>query len=201
MLKVKKIYSSDVVNEPYPFEDEFISSHPKCYVNGRRGESLSAIVIHYAVARNLKWLVNYFAKDIYNKDKRTASTHYCVDVDGSTVMMTKFSDTAFTVGDGGRKNYLKGYSIDNLQGGWWVQPGSGELTNKVNEISVSFETCLYPQDKVTDKIYESISNRCKYIIRNTNDTRIWRIVGHEHMVPDRKIDPGPQWDWKRFYVQ
>ena len=32
---------------------------------------------------------------------------------------------------------------------------------------------------------------------SAND-RAWHVVGHQHIAPDRKTDPGPYFDWQRF---
>ena len=181
----------------YPFDDEFVDSIK--YAKGRKIEP-SMLVVHFAVARSLPWLVQYFHEDIWKKDKRTASTHYCVGADGKVVGMVNFADTAWTVGNGSRDQKLQKSSYGNMKYGWWYDH-KGNITSLVNDMSINFETCLYPQDPVPDAIYQSIADRCRYHIKTMKEMRVWRICGHEHMCPDAKTDPGVQWDWEKFFVK
>jgi N-acetylmuramoyl-L-alanine amidase len=65
-----------------------------------------------------------------------------------------------------------------------------EIVNRGNELSPDFQD--YPKEQV-DAVVELV----KWIVKR-HDIRPERIVGHSDIAPQRKIDPGPRFPWKRL---
>jgi|GEM_PF-4571022 len=63
-----------------------------------------------------------------------------------------------------------------------------------NGCSIGYELCGTFDSGFTEEQYDSL---CTLLIRDVEATRIDSIVGHEHIAPGRKIDPGPNFDWDR----
>lgn len=167
----------------------------------RKGKTPQGLCIHYAVARNLDWLVNYFAGPVWTNDRRWASSHFCIGSDGKIIQMVEIEKTAFTVGDGRKHNSRAGLNYENMHGGWWIDTGNnGNYTNLVNETTINIEMCIYPQDTVTDELYRSISDIYHWLCRNYSTFSWWNIAGHEHYACNRKVDPGVKFDWKKLLV-
>lgn len=199
----------DVLYESH-FNDPYYASK---YFGHQRRIPLSILVVHYAVWKptpgsdaSIRSLASYF-----QSPSSTVSTSLLADVEGRCIRMLSLDHTPYTNGTGKLKNPYKEndrYSRDNLYGGWWLDH-QGELSPYVNDMAFTVETCLWGDEAVdeewwstpTDAMYQVIAQRFLFILKHTPHTRIWRIMGHEHLAPDRKIDPGDRWDWERFFQE
>lgn len=65
----------------------------------------------------------------------------------------------------------------------------------VNAFSIGIELIGVEGAPFTNDQYESLALLCREIVSRHP---IADIVGHEHIAPGRKTDPGPLFDWKLF---
>jgi N-acetyl-anhydromuramyl-L-alanine amidase AmpD len=81
--------------------------------------------------------------------------------------------------------------------------GASELDGEkdVNQFSVGIELLATHTSGFTDKQYDSVIKLCKDIKKDYNITDN-RFRGHEHIcIPlGRKLDPGPEFQWDRFFA-
>lgn len=54
------------------------------------------------------------------------------------------------------------------------------------------------EEYFTDRQYDSITARIGSHVSRFHAMRPENIVGHEHVSPGRKVDPGPEFDWQRL---
>lgn len=74
-------------------------------------------------------------------------------------------------------------------------PFRNDRRSGVNRFSIGIELIGTPTGAFTTSQYKSLVRLVLEILRRH---RITSVVGHEHIAPGRKIDPGPAFDWKRF---
>jgi len=63
-----------------------------------------------------------------------------------------------------------------------------------NGYSIGYEICGTYESGFTEEQYDSLR---QLLLKDVESTAIDSIVGHEHIAPGRKIDPGPNFDWDR----
>ena len=68
-----------------------------------------------------------------------------------------------------------------------------------NDFSVGIELEGTDEMPYTDSQYERLVRLVAALRRTYASLRDADIVGHEHIAPGRKTDPGPAFDWKRFF--
>ena len=149
-----------------------------------RHKPASLFVIHFGAFTSYKALVNYFK---YNPDKRYADSTWCVGQDGEWTQMVRTEDTPWTNG-----SWLGKWTDEN-----------GKLTPYINSIALTVETSNNVVNNYfvyTEEQYKILAWMFKWTLSNFEHTKAWRICGHEHMVPNYKVDPGPLFDWEMFLV-
>jgi AmpD protein len=52
----------------------------------------------------------------------------------------------------------------------------------------------------TDKQYEILINVTQEIMKRFPMINKKRIIGHSEIAPDRKTDPGPNFEWERYIL-
>jgi hypothetical protein len=68
-----------------------------------------------------------------------------------------------------------------------------------NSFSIGIEISnMGPPEPFTDFQYEAAAQLAREIMVRHPRITLDRIVGHQHISPRRKVDPGPLWDWDRF---
>ena len=155
------------------------------------------IVLHFtagaSASSSAAWLRNPNSK---------ASAHFVVGKEGEVYQVVKTSDRAWHAGSSvwldraGANNYTIGIEIDN-PGPLTVGSDGGLKT--VYGTSYDGETVFDPTGKrrystYTKKQMMAVAELCSKLC---NELRIdpLMIVGHEHVAPRRKVDPGPAFDW------
>ena len=67
-----------------------------------------------------------------------------------------------------------------------------------NDYSIGVELEGTDEDCFTDSQYATLIDITNVLIREYPKITEDRIVGHSDIAPDRKTDPGPCFDWRRF---
>ena len=78
---------------------------------------------------------------------------------------------------------------------WHAGESSFNDRDNCNNFSIGIELEGTVQQEFTDKQYEVIN---PVILKLKEEYKINHVVGHSDIAPDRKIDPGPYFDWERL---
>lgn len=169
-----------------------------------RGAEISAIVIHYTSGETLDGAVSWF-----KNPKASASAHYIIDTNGSVVQMVADAHKAWHAGVSeldGVKNVNK-FSIGIELVNW------GELRKKKNEFFAWPENYSRPYNetklgkpKLADGKWwapypDKQINACIELVaglRDMYEVASERVVGHCHVAPGRKFDPGPLFPFEQL---
>ncbi len=68
-----------------------------------------------------------------------------------------------------------------------------------NDYAVGIEMVGDEAQPFTAAQYRETARLCRVLMQAYPDITPDRIVGHADVAPDRKWDPGCQWDWERFH--
>lgn len=164
---------------------EFVQA--KHYRKGRKSE-VSALVIHYFSVLSVnkddpfnfplikEWLVN----GVPDKDNVIkVSTHYFIGREGEVVQFVNEKDTAWHAG------------VSNLRG--------KAVNDSCNDFSIGIELAGGQWVPFTDKQYGALISLTKGIVKRNPKIVKGTIVGHEEIAYGRKVDPGQQFDWVRYF--
>lgn len=170
------------------FSPNISSGSPK---NGWEG-----IVVHFtagaSAASSAAWLANPASK---------ASAHFVVGKEGEVYQVVETSNRAWHAGSSvwldrsGANNYTIGIEVDN----------PGPLTRDTAGLKTVYGAD-YKGDHVVDPIggrlyasyteaqLQAVVELCSKLCNELHIDPLM-IVGHEHVAPRRKVDPGPAFDW------
>ena len=70
-----------------------------------------------------------------------------------------------------------------------------------NDFSIGIELEGTDTEAFTDQQYAQLADATTAIIEAYPGITVERITGHSNIAPERKTDPGPAFDWKRFLNQ
>jgi len=68
-----------------------------------------------------------------------------------------------------------------------------------NDYAIGIEMIGDEQRPFTHAQYTETARLCRILMQRYPQINAERIVGHQDIAPNRKWDPGKQWDWSRFY--
>jgi len=68
-----------------------------------------------------------------------------------------------------------------------------------NDFSIGIEMIGDEVHPFTDKQYRETARLCRVLMEVCSGINSERIVGHADIAPERKWDPGKQWDWEHFH--
>jgi len=178
----------------------------KNYSKGRSAP-VSCIVFHYTAGNTLESAINGL-----NANK--ASSHYIIDTDGTIIQTVNESDRAWHAGDStwNGTSYVNSFSIgieivnfgygaadeSGLYRNYTLTSGTGttmlmkETTNlePVKPLDHRPETSTYSWAKFP-YVQAASAFLLAYDIASRHSIGIESIIGHEHISPGRKLDPGP----------
>lgn len=103
------------------------------------------------------------------------SAHLFIDRDGAITQYVNFNDRAWHAG----QSSFKGCA-------------------NCNDYSIGIELEGCDEDRYTDPQYRSLSQTIRSIRAAHPGITKDRIVGHEHIAPGRKTDPGQYFDWVKL---
>jgi len=81
---------------------------------------------------------------------------------------------------------------------WHAGKSSWEGRSNCNDYSIGIEIIGDENQPFTLKQYRETARLCCVLMDKLPSISINRIVGHSNIAPDRKWDPGRQWDWDHF---
>jgi N-acetyl-anhydromuramyl-L-alanine amidase AmpD len=164
-----------------------------CYP-GRELENPEAIVIHFFSAINVKpekWDDPETCWELFRElnlaggdrgivlpkssgSRGFASAHYMIGRDGKVYKLLADNLVAYHAGES-EWNGRKG----------------------LNEWSIGIELIGHITSDYTEEQYQALQLLCAQLM-SKHGIKVENIIGHEHVSPGRKIDPGPLFDWDRL---
>lgn len=84
------------------------------------------------------------------------------------------------------------------QQAWHAGVSSFNGRERCNEFSIGIELEGLDTDTYTDPQYETLAKVTRALQKAYPKITMSNIVGHEHIAPERKLDPGPHFDWARY---
>ena len=85
------------------------------------------------------------------------------------------------------------------QRAWHAGVSSWDGRDGCNDYALGIEMIGDEQRPFTDAQYRETARLCRYLMRRYPHIHRQRIVGHQDVAPNRKWDPGVQWDWVHFH--
>ncbi len=85
------------------------------------------------------------------------------------------------------------------QRAWHAGLSSWQGREQCNDYAIGIEMIGDEQRPFTDAQYRETATLCRQLMYRYPNICRERIVGHQDIAPNRKWDPGKQWDWSRFY--
>jgi len=82
---------------------------------------------------------------------------------------------------------------------WHAGESSWLGKDNCNDYSVGIEIIGDEVQPFTPAQYRETARLCRLLMRKFPSISRDRIVGHSHVAPGRKWDPGCQWNWQKFY--
>lgn len=172
---------------------------PSPHQSDRKGESISAIIMHYTAGGSQSSVVGWFR----NPDAQVSS-HYVVGRDGNVIQMVPLDRSAWHAGKSvlGGKSGVNAFSVGIEICNW------GKL-RKVDGKFVTYNGRKYegPEpfqspdgqywEPFTDAQYAALLKLCDYLI---DEYQITHITGHSDIATPkgRKQDPGDAFDWQKI---
>ncbi len=81
---------------------------------------------------------------------------------------------------------------------WHAGKSCFQGRDSCNDFSIGIELEGADTIPYTDRQYQSLVELSNTIMEEYPAIDKDRIIGHEHIAPDRKTDPGPAFDWHHF---
>ncbi len=157
-------------------------SYPSPNFNERPSDTkIDCVVLHYTDVATLEEALQILTD---SKRESRVSSHYVIDEDGTIYQLVDDEKRAWHAG------------VSSLQG-----------QNNVNDFSIGIElqnggyyagyalTGIWP--KFPDAQIEALKKLLNRLMAKFPIT-LDRVVGHEHIAPDLKIDPGPVFPWEKI---
>ena len=81
---------------------------------------------------------------------------------------------------------------------WHAGESQWQGRSGCNDFAVGIEMIGDEQQPFTAVQYREAARLCRVLMQRYPAISPERIVGHQDIAPDRKWDPGKQWDWSKF---
>lgn len=82
---------------------------------------------------------------------------------------------------------------------WHAGESSWEGRDNCNDYSIGIEMIGDEKEPFTQSQYRETARLCRVLMAHFPDISRQRIVGHQDVAPNRKWDPGRQWQWPKFH--
>jgi AmpD protein len=82
---------------------------------------------------------------------------------------------------------------------WHAGESSWEGRDNCNDYSIGIEMIGDEKKAFTQSQYRETARLCRVLMAHFPDISRQRIVGHQDVAPNRKWDPGRQWQWPKFH--
>ena len=144
------------------------------YISYKKRRNIQSIVIHYSGMRSLQSAVERLISK-----KHEVSSHYLISRAGKIMQLVKDNNIAWHAGI---SNWFDFKNLNKSSIGI-------ELENKGHQYGYQD----FPSKQIVQLIKILKILKKKYKIQNIN------ITGHSDIAPNRKIDPGEKFPWKKLY--
>ncbi|GLP97461.1 1,6-anhydro-N-acetylmuramyl-L-alanine amidase AmpD [Paraferrimonas sedimenticola] len=88
--------------------------------------------------------------------------------------------------------------VDMHSRAWHAGVSSFQGRERCNDFSIGIELEGTDDSGYSDEQYQALHKVSLYILETYPKITLDRIVGHEHIAPGRKTDPGPGFDWTGY---
>jgi hypothetical protein len=183
--------------------DKYRYEHDKLYAAVKYSMALygkSAAILHFS-----------WNKHLYKKHpggRETGLTPYFHKL----IEKNRYANSHFGVGKTGECHR---YLPDFRNPGWtqWIPKKDAGILNSqgkivrgvsgqaANNIGISFEIVNINFESYTEKQYEAVAIRLRWMLRVCKKFRLWFVFGHEQISPFLKNDPGKKWDWEKLLIE
>jgi len=144
------------------------------YIHCNKRRNIHSVIIHYTGMRSLQSAVERLLSKKYE-----VSSHYLISRNGKIIQLVKDNNIAWHAGI---SNWFKFKNLNNNSIGI-------ELENKGHQYGYQ----AFPSKQIVQLIKILKILKRKFKIKNIN------ITGHSDIAPNRKIDPGEKFPWKKLY--
>jgi len=144
------------------------------YIHCNKRRNIHSVIIHYTGMRSLQSAVERLLSKKYE-----VSSHYLISRTGKIIQLVKDNNIAWHAGI---SNWFKFKNLNKNSIGI-------ELENKGHRYG--YQT--FPSKQIVQLIKILKILKRKFKIKNVN------ITGHSDIAPNRKIDPGEKFPWKKLY--
>jgi N-acetylmuramoyl-L-alanine amidase len=144
------------------------------YIHCNKRRNIHSVIIHYTGMRSLQSAVERLLSKKYE-----VSSHYLISRNGKIIQLVKDNNIAWHAGI---SNWFKFKNLNNNSIGI-------ELENKGHQYGYQ----AFPNKQIVQLIKILKILKRKFKIKNIN------ITGHSDIAPNRKIDPGEKFPWKKLY--
>jgi len=144
------------------------------YIHCNKRRNIHSVIIHYTGMRSLQSAVERLLSK-----KNEVSSHYLISRNGKIIQLVKDNNIAWHAGI---SNWFKFKNLNNNSIGI-------ELENKGHQYGYQ----AFPNKQIVQLIKILKILKRKFKIKNIN------ITGHSDIAPNRKIDPGEKFPWKKLY--
>ena len=83
---------------------------------------------------------------------------------------------------------------------WHAGLSSWQGRERCNDFTIGIELEGDDFSPFDDSQYKQLSTLIKLLIQTYPKLSVNKIIGHEHIAPGRKTDPGPFFDWQRLHA-
>lgn len=147
-------------------------SHPSPNFGERRGGAgVELVVLHYTVLGCAE------ALDRLCDPKAEVSAHYLIDGDGSVLSL-----------------------VDEAARAWHAGAGEWRGTGDVNSRSIGIELANTGREPFTEPQMAALERLLAGVLER-HGLGPEAVIAHSDMAPDRKVDPGARFDWRRLALQ
>ena len=144
------------------------------YIHCNKRRNIHSVIIHYTGMRSLQSAVERLLSKKYE-----VSSHYLISRTGKIIQLVKDNNIAWHAGI---SNWFKFKNLNKNSIGI-------ELENKGHQYGYQ----AFPNKQIVQLIKILKILKRKFKIKNIN------ITGHSDIAPNRKIDPGEKFPWKKLY--
>jgi AmpD protein len=109
-------------------------------------------------------------------DKHSVAAHYLIDRAGTLYQLVEEQQRAWHAGES-------------------KLPFAGDQRTAVNDFSIGVELITVSDNSFTEAQYNSLAKLTKEIAKRH---ALRYVLGHEHISPGRKTDPGAAFDWNKY---
>lgn len=161
-----------------------IIQYPSLNFNDRPiGTKIDCVVLHYTDVPTIQEALKILTDS--NRESRVSS-HYVIDEDGTIYQLVDDKNRAWHAGI----SSLRGEeNVNNFSIGIELQNGGYHAGYAV--------TGIWPE--FPDSQIAALNELLKELMRRFPITHD-RIVGHEYVAPEYKIDPGPAFPWEKIKI-